>query len=100
MNDIDITPWMEEQAHEIINEQCVLTPPVKTAILLGQELQVVPPTGVRKQNRHHWSFISARGEAATGVHAPLFQRQSFLFSGKILHHSGMMELQLLQRMPE
>lgn len=73
-----------------------------TVILLYQQLQVAPPAGVSKWNEQHRGFVSAGGghEAGTGVHAPLFQRQSFLFSGKILQHAGVMELHLLQRVPE
>lgn len=57
--------------------------------LLSQQLQVAPPTGVCEWNQQHRDFISAGGgcEASTSVHAPLLQRQSFLFSVKILQHA-------------
>lgn len=69
--------------------------------LLCQKLQVAPPAGVSERNKQHWGFISAGGgcQTAAGVHAPLFQGQSFLLSGKILQHAGVMELHLLQRVP-
>lgn len=73
-----------------------------TVFLLSQQLQVAPPTGVCERDQQHWTFISAGGgcEAGTGLHAPLLQRQSFLFPGKILQHVAVMELHLLQRVPE
>lgn len=71
-------------------------------VLLSQQLQVAPPARVGEWNQQYRCFIGAgrRFEASTGVHASLFQRQSFLFSGKILQHARVMELHLLQRVSE
>lgn len=72
-----------------------------TIILVRQQLQVAPPTGVCEWNQHHRGLVSAGGghEAGTGVHAPLFQREGFQFSGKVVQHAGVVELHPLQRVP-
>lgn len=76
---------------------------IQTIFSLSQQLQVAPPTGVCQRDHERRVFIVGAGgwcEASAGVHASLFQRQSFLFSGKILQHAGVMQLHFLQRVPE
>lgn len=79
----------------------LITSPHKL-VSLSQQLQVAPPAGVCEWDQQHRGFISAGGgcEASAGGQAPLLQRQSFLFSGQILQHAGVMELHLLQSEPE
>ncbi|TNN53202.1 hypothetical protein EYF80_036563 [Liparis tanakae] len=82
-------------------------------VSLGQQLQVAPPTGVGEWNQQHGGGgggggsggggvlgAGGCGEAGASVHAPLLQRQRFLFPGKILQHAGMMALHRLQGAPE
>lgn len=76
---------------------------IQTIFSLSQQLQVAPPTGVCQRDHERRVFIVGAGgccEASAGVQASLFQRQSFLFSGKILQHAGVMQLHFLQRVPE
>lgn len=71
-------------------------------LLLSQQLQIAPPAGVGERDQRQLGSVGAgeQSEATAGVHTSLFQRKSFLFSGEILQHAGVMELHLLQRVPE